>query len=155
MRGVRPRARGFTFIEVMIVISIVALAMVVALPNLEAGFDAREVRRALRQIAGAMHYCHNEAVSSGHIRRLRIDPVENKIETDDHLRWAVLTDRALIESVDGGIGGTDGAFTLMFYPNGSSSGATVVVASRRDRSQNRLRLVLDPLLGSVRVEDAG
>ena len=43
---------------------------------------------------------------------------------------------------------------VLFYPNGSTSGADVVVASRRDRGRDRLRITLDPLVGTVRVEDA-
>jgi len=42
---------------------------------------------------------------------------------------------------------------VLFFPNGSTSGVEVQLASRRDRFTNRLRVALDPLLGSVRVED--
>ena len=60
----------------------------------------------------------------------------------------MLTDRAVIERVDGGAEVGDGARQILFYPNGSTSGADVVVASRRDRSSNRLRISLDPLIGT-------
>ena len=39
---------------------------------------------------------------------------------------------------------------ILFFPNGSTSGADVVVASRRDRTRNRLRIRLDPLIGRGR-----
>lgn len=143
---------GFTFIELMMVLAIIAIGSAMAIPMVEAGLDSREVRRAVRQIAGTMHHCRTEAVATGRIERLRIDPLENRIEADD--RWAVLTERAIIEQVEGGLETSDGMVELLFYPNGSTSGASIVVASRRDRSRNRLRLLLDALIGSVRVEDA-
>ena len=151
----RAAASGFTFIEVMVVIAIMALGAALAVPAIDAGFDSREVRRAVRQIAATMHHCRTEAVATGRLRHLRIDPNENAIEADDQARWAVLTDRALIEQVEGGFEAADGSVEILFYPNGATSGAEVVVVSRRDRASNRLRLLLDPLVGAVRVEDAG
>jgi len=148
-------SRGFTFVEMMVVLAIVALGAALAVPAIDAGLDAREVRRAARQIAATMNYCRREAVATGALRRMRISPDDNRIEADDGSRWAVLTERALIERIDGGWDAGFGKYDLAFFPNGSTSGAEVVVVSRRDRSRNRLRLVLDPLVGTVRVEDAG
>jgi general secretion pathway protein H len=151
----RAATSGFTFIEVMVVMAITALGAALAVPAMDAGFNSREVRRAVRQIAAAMHHCRTEAVATGRVRHLRIDPGQNAFQTDDRSRWAVLTDRALIERAEGGYESGDGSVEILFYPNGATSGADVVVVSRRDRASNRLRLVLDPLVGAVRVEDAG
>jgi general secretion pathway protein H len=144
--------RGFTFIEMIVVLVIVGLAAAVVVPALDAGLDSREVRRATRQIAATMHHMRTEALATGRMRRMRINPAENAIETDDHGRWAVLTERAIIERVEGGAMAGDGTVDILFYANGATSGADVVIASRRDRSSNRMRLMLDPLVGSVRVE---
>ena len=144
--------RGFTFIEMIVVLAIVGLAAAVVVPALDAGLDSREVRRATRQIAATMHHMRSEALSTCKLRRMRIDPAENRIETDDDGRWAVLTDRAIIERVEGGSMAGDGTVDILFYANGSNSGADLVIASRRDRSSNRIRLLLDPLVGTVRVE---
>jgi len=144
--------RGFTFIEMIVVLVIVGLAAAVVVPALDAGLDSREVRRATRQIAATMHHMRTEALATGRMRRMRINPAENAIETDDHGRWAVLTERAIIERVEGGAMAGDGTVDILFYANGATSGADIVIASRRDRSSNRMRLMLDPLVGSIRVE---
>jgi general secretion pathway protein H len=148
----RPRA-GFTLLESTIVLMIVGLAVALALPMIEGGFDAREVRRAARQIASTMHHCRGEAVSLGVPQELVIDTYRNTIHTTGWGRWAVLTERAMITDVRGGNPLGDGVVQVLFFPNGSTSGAEVWLASRRDRFANRLRVALDPLLGSVRVED--
>jgi hypothetical protein len=67
----------------------------------------------------------------------------------------VLTDRAVIEEVRGGVIFNGGVVHVLFFPNGSTSGAEVIITSRRDHRENRLRVLLDPLLGTVSVGDAG
>lgn len=145
---------GFTLIEVLVVLVIIAIGITLAVPMVEAGFDSREVRRAARQIASTMHHCRVEALARSAPQALMIDAERNRIATTDWERWAVLTDRAVIERVEGGHPLGDGSVQVLFFPNGSSSGATVVVASRRDRTRDRLRVSVDPLIGTVRVEDA-
>ena len=148
------RRGGFTLIEMTVVLLIIAIGLTLAVPLIEGGFDSREVRRAARQIASTMVHCRVEAVSKAEPQGLVINPERNMIATSDRGRWAVLTDRAIIEKVDGGSALGDGAVQVLFYPNGSTSGADVVVASRRDRGRDRLRITLDPLVGTVRVQDA-
>jgi general secretion pathway protein H len=145
----RPR-RGFTLIEMTVVLLIIAIGITLAVPLIEGGFDSREVRRAARQIAATMVHCRGEAVSKSAPQELIINPKRNTIATSDWGRWAELTDRAVIERVAGGADVGDGARQILFYPNGSTSGADVVVASRRDRT-NRIRITLDPLIGRVDV----
>src|SRR5438046_2170847 len=86
----------------MVVLVIVAIGSALVVPMVEGGYEAREVRRAARQIASTMHYCRGEAVALGQPQELVIDAIENSIHTTGWGRWAVLTDRAVIEDVRGG-----------------------------------------------------
>ena len=153
MRAWSQRGAGFTLIEMTAVLLIIALGTALAVPMIEGGMDSREVRRAARQIAATMHYCRGEAVALGRPQELVIDALRNSIHTTSRSRWAVLTDRAVIERVRGGNDLGDGVVQILFFPNGSTSGVEVQLASRRDRFQNRLRIQLDPLIGSVHVGD--
>lgn len=148
------RSAGYTLLELMVVLVIVALGSMLVVPMVEGGWEAREVRRAARQIASTMHYCRGEAVALGQPQELVIDAVENSIHTTGWDRWAVLTDRAVIEDVRGGQAFGDGVVQILFYPNGSTSGAEVIVAGRQNRREHRLSVALDPLLGTVHVGDA-
>ncbi len=144
---------GFTLMEIVMVLIIIAVGTAIVIPMVEGGFDSREVRRAARQIASTMHYCRGEAVSRGKPQEMVVDLLKNSIHTTDDERWAILTDRAVIEKVRGGNELGQGLVQILFFPNGSTSGAEVVLASRRDHFRNRLKITLDPLLGSVRVAD--
>ncbi len=146
--------RAFTLVEMVVVLLIIAIGSALVVPMIEGGFEAREVRRAARQIASTMHFCRGEAVALGQPQELVIDTVQNSIHTTAWGRWAVLTDRAVIEDVRGGQEFGEGVVQILFFPNGSTSGAEVVVASRRDRREHRLKVELDPLLGTVHVGDA-
>jgi general secretion pathway protein H len=150
----RGRQGGFTLIEIVVVMVIIGIGVGLAVPMLEAGFDAREVRRAARQIASSMHHCRNEAMSKAEPQELVIDIDRNMIATTDWGKWAQLTDRAVIEKALGGTILGNGAVQILCYPNGATSGADIVIASRRDRSRERLRIQLDPLIGRVEVGDA-
>src|SRR5262249_57965466 len=123
-------------IEIMVVLAIIGMAAVVAVPAIEGGLDTREVNRAARQVRAMMHYVQNEAKATGKQHRMRIKPDENRIETDDHARWAVLTERAVLERVEGGSVAGDGSVDIIFYANGSNSGADIVISSKRDRFGN-------------------
>lgn len=149
-----PAAAGLTLVELTVVMLIIALGTALAVPMIQAGLEAREVRRAARQIAATMHFCRGEAVATGVPQELVIDAYKNTIHTTEWGRWAELTDRAVIERIQGGTALEDGVVQILFFPNGSSSGAEVVLANRRDRTRSRLAVSLDPLLGTVRVGDA-
>ncbi len=143
--------RGFTLIELVVVLVIVALGTFLVVPMVEGGFDAREVRRAARQIASTVHHCRNEALQLGEPQAVVIDPYRNAIYTSDWGRWAVLTARAQIERIEGGRDLGDGTVQIVCFPNGSATGVDVVLSSRRDRTRERITIHVDPLLGMPRV----
>ncbi len=158
MKAVRQRRAGstaaFTLVEIIVVLLIIIVGSALVVPMIEGGFEAREVRRAARQIASTMHFCRGEAVSLGQPQELILDANDNSVHTTAWGRWAVLTDRAVIDDVRGGNVVGDGMVQILFYPNGSTTGADIVVAGRRDRREHRLLVSLDPLLGIVHVGDA-
>src|SRR5256885_5805423 len=74
-------ARGFTLLEMAMVLLIIAVGSALVVPMIEGGFDNREVRRAARQLAATMHYCRGEAVALGKPQELVIDAGQNTLPT--------------------------------------------------------------------------
>ena len=151
------RTSAFTLLELTVVLIIIAVGTGLVVPMIEAGINAREVRRAAREIASTLHFCRDEAVALGKAQQVVIDPLRNSIYVSDRSRWATLTDRAVIERAEGDGVPINGMARVLCFPNGATSGADVVLASRADRSRQRLRIRFDPLIGRVEVEtlDAG
>src|SRR5258705_9985342 len=108
MTAPRRRPAGFTLLEMVVVLLIIGIGTMLVVPMVEGGFDSREVRRAARQIASTMHYCRGEAVARGELQELVIDGKENGYHTTGWSRWAILTERAVIEDVRGGAFVEDG-----------------------------------------------
>lgn len=92
------RTRGFTLIEIVVVITIIAVAAAVALPALNAGARQREVRTTLQRFVSAVRRASSVAVFQ---RR----PVELRIHPEDR-RYDVIAsaDRERGESAEGGDG---------------------------------------------------
>ncbi|MFN8543062.1 MAG: prepilin-type N-terminal cleavage/methylation domain-containing protein [Candidatus Binatia bacterium] len=150
----RRGGHGFTLVEMVIVLVIIAVGTGIVIPMVDAGINAREVRRAARQLASSFHHCRNEAVARGSVQVVGIDPLRNTVFLGDRNRWAALGERAVIERAEGDAPAVGGVVRVLCFPNGSTSGADIQLASRADRSRDRLRLRLDPLLGRVDVLDA-
>jgi general secretion pathway protein H len=148
------RRAGFTLLELVLVLMIMAIGMAFAVPAIEGGLTYREVNRAARQLVSVMHHLRGEAVSTGHPTMLRIDQHENTIETVGGGRWAALSQRAVIEAVRGAIPAGEETWDIRFFPNGSNTGGEIVLASRDDRTRSRFLLTLDPLVGSVAIGEA-
>ena len=148
------RRAGFTLLELMLVMAIMAIGTALVLPSVEGGFTSREVNRAARRLAALMHHLRGEAVVTGHPTLLRINQYDNTIETVGGGRWDTFSDRAAIESVKGASPAGDGVWDIQFFPNGSNSGGQVVLVNRYDRTRNRFLVTLDPLVGTVELSEA-
>jgi general secretion pathway protein H len=138
----------------LFVVTIIVIALAVVGPMIDGGINSREVKRAARQIASTMHYLRGEAVAKGLPTAMRIDQHENTIETVGGGRWAALSERAAIESVKGAIPAGDEVWDVRFFPNGSTTGAEIVVVSSQDHTQHRWSLTLDPLLDTIHFGEA-
>ena len=148
------RRAGFTLLEMMFVMAIMAIGTALVLPSIEGGLTSREVNRAARRLVAIMHHLRGEAVATGHPTLLRINQYDNTIETVGGGRWDAFSERAVIESVRGASPAGEGIWDIQFFPNGSNSGAAIVLANRADHTRNRFLVTLDPLVGTVDISEA-
>lgn len=134
--GRRPREAGFTVIELIVVVALLALAYALVAPSISAVFDRPRLDNAARQVAGSLREARATA-----------------IETFRDTRFAVLADRrswrsgertgAVAEGIqlslerrDRGGSGAGAAGEIVFFPDGSSTGGRVVL-----RRGDRVRVV--------------
>jgi len=76
----RPRAlgnaRGFTLLEIVVVMAIIAVAVMIAVPAVQAGRHQREVRATLQRFVGAVREASSKAVLRRRTVELWVSPDE-------------------------------------------------------------------------------
>lgn len=154
MRRVRDES-GFTLIEVIIAFVIIGMAATLVAPAIESGLRQREVRSAVRTLAGAMNALTSDAVRSGTPQDLLLDPMENLLAVPGRGNETVsLGEVARMARLQGGTVDASGVTRVRFFPNGSNSGITLVVADPERPIEDGFVLQLDPLIGMVSVAGA-
>lgn len=78
------KAKGFTLIEVMIVIGIVGIMAAVAIPNVSSFMDKQKITNAAESIYSQVVYARSEAIA-----RSRNVVVNVTVDVDDPTVWAI------------------------------------------------------------------
>ena len=144
---------GFTFLEILLVVGIIAVAATLVAPAIDSGLRAREVRSAVRGVAATLRTMQSDAVISGRIQHLVIDPRENQLRIEDRDASFSLGSSTTMSRIQGGEVGPAGVVRVNFYPNGSTSGLDVVIDDRESPADTGFLISLDPLIGLVTIQD--
>jgi general secretion pathway protein H len=146
--------RGFTLIEIVIALVIAGMAVALVAPAIQAGLRQREVRSAVRTVAGAMNALKSDAVRKGKPQELVLDPLENQLQVPGREESVKLGDVARMARLQGGIVDSTGVTRVRFFPNGSNTGVTLVVGDPEAPVTDSFVVQLDPLIGLVSVQGA-
>ena len=107
------RKRGFTLIELMIVVAMIAVIAAIALPRIDPFLPERRLRSAARLLSGAITLAYGEAIAKNKTYRLYMDTSTDqywitevkKLEDDGERAYAtgirIGTQFELLESTDG------------------------------------------------------
>ena len=144
---------GFTLLEVIIVAVILALAAMLAGPSFQSGWRAREIRSATRLVAGTLRGLQGDAIQTGKMRTLVIDPRTSRFAVKGLAEEISLGDAAGIVDFRGGELRSDGAIEVRFYPNGSTTGLALLIGDRDRPREGGFIVRMDPLVGLVTVRD--
>lgn len=170
----RRRGRGYSFLEVLLVVALLATLAAVTVPRMGGTFTATEFRTAVRDLVSTMRYARQTAVVSGEGVELRIEPeagryrlvqvaldsegrVEGEIEEfeEDAVRLAgearqeqVLPESVFFALLYVGGGEVGGEPRIVFYPDGSATGAIIGLMNEEGKA---VQLELFRTTGMTRV----
>ena len=125
------RASGFSLLEVLLVVAILAIASLLAATAMTGGIDGIQLRSSAKEIAAQLRYTRTQAIATGEAQRFTIDPRAHA--------WTAPNDR------DGDIPEKLGiVFTgarevqsradegaIVFFADGASTGGRVQLSAKR------------------------
>lgn len=144
-RGFRIlRARGFSLVELMVVLAIAALIMVAAVPSSVRFYEGMQRRQAVRDAVTMLSSARERALWSGRVQDVNVRPSTRRI-------WYGKKTHTLPEGLRVTVHGAaelnrENVGVIRFYPDGSASGGGIDIA-RDDGSGTRISV--DWLVGRV------
>jgi general secretion pathway protein H len=144
------RRAGFTLLELLVVLAVIALVMAIAAPRLVTPSSLAAKENAARHLAAALRDTRAIAVARNAEIDLTVDVAERRYRIaggawqslDGSLRLALYTAQSqLVDETQGAI---------RFFPDGSSSGGHLDV-SQPDDGDEAVRVRVDWLTGTVDV----
>ncbi len=145
--------RGFTLLELMIVVLVMALVLAVSYPSLSRGSTALHLRATSRDILNTFRYAREKSVTEQTGMRVTVDRQQQEITLSDSLgegsrKFALPKDVKIQRVALAGTEVLDGPLVIRFLPNGSSDSAEVLL---RSDTGAFLRIFSDPIRGGARI----
>jgi general secretion pathway protein H len=145
----KRRPLGFTLIEVVAVLILIAVVSSAAVFSLGRNLDGARIRAATRDLTAALRYTRGQAIVMHEQRALEIDvdartyqaPGRKLVELPEGLDMKLLT--AASEQTG------DSKGLIRFFPDGSSSGGRITLL----RNRYEWRIEIAWLTGEVRMEE--
>jgi general secretion pathway protein H len=147
------REAGFSLLELIMVVIVIALVLTVTYPSLSRGNATLHLRTSARGVLNVLRYAREKAITEQMEMRVVADAKTRQVSmTDaygDGARSYPLPNGIAIAGVSfGGLEIRDEPLVIRFLPNGSAETAEIVLASDKG---GFLRIVTDPITGGARV----
>jgi general secretion pathway protein H len=140
--------RGFTLVELLVVLLIAALLVAVVPPLLSAAMPGVQLKSTARELAASLRYARDYAVLHRSDAVVTVDLNERRYRVSGRSRSYAIPDgmEVLLDTVKSELG-DDHTGSIRFYPDGSSTGGRVTLK----RGEQRYKIDVDWLTGRVRV----
>lgn len=139
------RQCGFTLLELLVVLAIVAVSLTVVFVTVGGGLGRKQERRFVVELEGLFRKARFQAVAGGSAVAVVCSEAERQCWIADAKEHALSVPKDLEMETLGMLRADEGMYVL-FYPDGACSGAELAVV-RRGVVLGRFRL--DPLTGLV------
>lgn len=141
-------SRGFSLLELILVLVVLGLSTLIVLPNIDKGMRDRDVRRSALALAATARELRSQALLKG-------VPQQLLLRTSENVYFAARSEEVHLPStvkfaaIEGGESLESGSHQFWFFPNGSALSGQIDLSSADDFTQYSVRL--HPLTGKVEV----
>lgn len=112
----RPSVLGFTLIELILVMALLAIAASLAAPQMASFFRGRSLDQEARRLLSLTHYAQSRAITEGYPMMLWIEPKEGRYGLEIQSGFVGVDDHAITYDVDSSITlETSASTTIMPY----------------------------------------
>jgi general secretion pathway protein H len=140
-------SRGFSLLELILVLMVLGLSGLIVLPNVEKGLRDRDLRRSALALAAAARELRSQALYQGMPQQLVVNLSESSYRVARN--EVHFPPNVKISSVAGGEVLDNGSRQFLFFPNGSTFGGRIDLSSGIDSTSYSIRL--HPLTGTINV----
>ena len=140
--------RGFTLVEMLVVMTIMVLAYAVTAPMISAGVSGAELKAAARQVAAGLRKARSEAVAHKNEVALTVDVEGRQFDLSGDKRVYRMPEKieiSLFTAQSELTGAKTGA--IRFFPDGSSTGGRVTLS----RDEPKFLVDVDWMTGQVKI----
>ena len=141
------RARGFTLIEILAVVALIALAVTLVAVSVGDGLKGAKVRAASRDLVAALRYTRGQAIVKREQKTLSVDVEQRRyrapgrpwVELPKDMDMKLFTARSELEE--------EGVGRIRFFPDGASTGGHIDLV----RGEATWRVDVNWLTGEIRM----
>jgi len=140
--------RGFSLLELILVLMVMALSTSIVLPNIEKKLEERTIRVSALGLAAVARHIRGRALDQGVPQRLVINVSQNSYRGEGESEVSLPPD-VKFANVVGGETVNPGVRQFVFFPNGSSYGGAIALQGVQRAASYSLRF--EPLTGKIEV----
>lgn len=145
---VGSNSNGFSLLELVLVLMLLALSSLIVLPNLEKKLEERAIRGSALSLAAVARDLRNRALDQGVPQRLVLNLAQNSYR-DSQSREVHLPPEVKFAGITGGEILDSGMRQFLFFPNGSNYGGEIGLSAGEHSASYSLRF--EPLTGRIEV----
>ena len=121
----KVRQAGFTLVEVLVVLGILALAVTVSLPFARQSNQKQSVSQFTLQVKSMLRYARNQAVANGTETVVVFDRVERTFSLRQSSEAVTVPDAIAVEFLTARNEATETDLGFRFFPDGTSTGGSI------------------------------
>jgi len=126
-----PRQSGFSLLEMLLVVVLIAATGLLAAGVLAGGLDRLQLRSSAKEIASQLRYARAHAIATGVPQRFVIDPAAHAWRGADGRSGEVPEKLGIAFTGARQVQPSEGEGAILFFGDGASTGGRVQVSFRR------------------------